>query len=859
MELIHKGERIVGAVAQQPFKYGNNTFCKLIPLFSHRNKYDKILNPDEFYNDGEIWWRVSSATNPKTLSPGLMLEFALEPSQESSAAVDKSLYQAVFTGKEEPIEPTAGAEIFTLTRETFKSIQRLKGAGDYIYLPHIPAKRIFLCVEGYVYGPFAATASVLEEGAVSGSFKVRASRMIESRPEICRMRMSDFSSCYHIARAESEVALDQAGRRLSGNLVKVSYEFLPPEECERIENDFLVSWERLDWEPLSAKLRRMSGLVAGFSRSSRRDFEHIVKKIDESAGASALPEEFRAMLDSVRKLAEDEETAFRDLAVSLMESDFMSSDTRFKKVTDEYLKRYVENHKKELEQELKDLDAKCEDAAKRVEEERKRLDRDREARKQEEKKAKDRLRQELEKERSQARKEIADERRRWNDEHGRMAADLDAKQKHVDAVLEEIKARGEKSAADCIALLPFLKELGVGAAQMVTVESSGPARAKAEPFVIPAVLSSPCAAAKTAVSENEFLTRLRDYANAQGLSYDLNDLRRFHVSVLCEGLSVLEGPSGVGKSSLARIYGEVLAGTDAAQPRDGTHIVHVSPSWVERADLLGYVNTVTGEFSPSESGLFQRLAFAQADWRSNAGGSAMYPICLDEMNLAQVEHYFSDFMQIMELPENRRILRCFSREAVAANAVFRDYASIAIPPTVRFVGTVNFDETTKRLSPRLLDRVNLIYLNDSLRARPQAASGSADAGKGVSAATYASWRKDGPLSANVEKRLADLADPLRKLGIIVSPRVRSAMARYIATSLPILGTGEKAENIAFDEQLAQRILSKVRTITSLAQKKALDAVCAAVDDLRGDAFSLSRSAIERLRAKEHFFGYESEA
>ena len=85
------------------------------------------------------------------------------------------------------------------------------------------------------------------------------------------------------------------------------------------------------------------------------------------------------------------------------------------------------------------------------------------------------------------------------------------------------------------------------------------------------------------------------------------------------------------------------------------------------------------------------------------------------------------------------------------------------------------------------------------------------------------------------------------------------MARYIATSLPILGTGEKAENIAFDEQLAQRILSKVRTITSLAQKKALDAVCAAVDDLRGDAVSPSRSAIERLRAKEHFFGYESEA
>ena len=858
MELIHTGERIVATVAQQPFKLGANYFCKLIPLFSYQNRYEKIIDRTEFFNDGEVWWRISNATNYRTISPGLMLEFQLEPSQESSTAAEKSLYQARFKGREEPLDPSVGAEMFTLPRETQKTFQRLKGGGT-VHLPHIPAKRIFLKVEGYVYGPFAATSKVLEEGEVAGDFQIKPVKGDGGRTEVFRIRMTDFASHYNVARSEAEVALDQNGTRLSNNLLKVSFEYLPPEECEKIENDYPTAWESLDWEPLPSKFTRMAGLVRDFSRTDRQQLQILVRRISESEQASSLPEEFKKAIETVRKLSEDEEKSFRDLAVTMMECDLMSGDSRFRKVMDEYKKHYTEIHRKELDEELKELDDECEAAAKKLEEERKRLERDREQRKGEEKKERERLRKELDKQREQARREIDGMRKQWNDEHGRMAAELDAKRKYVDDVLAEIKDKSAKSAADCISMLPFLKEMGVGGVQKVSVESAEPPRGKAEPFVIPAVLSSGSSAAKSAVSQSEFLARLKDYALSQGLSYDLNDLRRFHVSVLCEGLSVLEGPSGVGKSSLARIYGDVLAGGSGEYPRNGTHIVHVSPSWVERADLIGYVNTVRGEFSPSETALFQRLILAQIDAKRNGGSSALYPICLDEMNLAQVEHYFSDFLQILELPEDRRTLRCFSPEAVAANAVFREYASVNIPPTVRFIGTVNFDETTKRLSPRLLDRVNLIYLNDGLRSRGQAKPSAADAGAGVCASTYASWRKEAPLSANVERHLDDLAEPLRKLGVMVSPRVRSAMCRYVATASPLIGTGEKAENIAFDEQLAQRILSKVRTITSVSQRKALDSVSEVVDAFRDESFSPTHAAIERLRAREHFFGYESES
>ena len=110
-----------------------------------------------------------------------------------------------------------------------------------------------------------------------------------------------------------------------------------------------------------------------------------------------------------------------------------------------------------------------------------------------------------------------------------------------------------------------------------------------------------------------------------------------------------------------------------------------------------------------------------------------------------------------------------------------------------------------------------------------------------------------------EKVLDSLAEPLRTLGVAVSPRVRSGMARYIASSAALIGSKQSAESAALDEQIAQRVLSKIRSITSVAQKKALDAIADVVDSFRDDAYSPSRSAIERLRSKEHFFGYESES
>ena len=858
MELKHDGKRIIAAVGQRPFTYGANTFCKLIPLFDHLNETEKILNPLDFYNDGEIWWRLSSNTNPDSIIPGMLMETTLEPSQEKSDDPGKSLYQARFTSKEDALEQSAGAELFRPFRETARTIMRLKGRKNGVRLPHISAKQVFLAVDGCVYGPFAAREAPTAHTDPGWDYALTA---IESRggmPKLYKIAETEFNSRYAVLREEITVSLDEKGKG-SSHKTKVAYEYLPPDVCARMREEFGSAWEELDWEPLSAKFSRMMAAVKSFSRNERQQLKDLVKRLEESSEASGFAEELKAAASGVRKLDEESELAFKELGAAMLNCDLMD-EARYTKVKNAAIADWIAGSKEAIEEDIKDLKQEREDLDKKNADLAEQIKRERERRKEQQKQDEQRVKSQLDKMREKANRELADERRAWEERKAKDTAALEERRKHIDAALEEIKARSEKNVSDCMAMFPFLKEMvasmrpAAPAIQEPVERRRGP---RPEPFEPPRNIYAPSPAAKNAATQEAFLARLADYARQSGLSYDANDLRRFHLSVLCEGLTVLEGPAGVGKSSLARIYGDVLAGAGAEYPREGTHIVHVSPSWMERADLLGYVNAVTAEFSPSETGLYQRLLLAEADYAKNGSASALYPVCLDEMNLAQVEHYFSDFMQIMEMPEEKRVLPCFSKDAVSGDAVFREHSSVKLAPSVRFVGTVNFDETTRRLSARLLDRANLVYLGDGSRMSAHARLGGADAGPGVAYGTFTSWRRTAALSANVEKTLAALAEPLRTLGVAVSPRVRSGMARYIASAAPLLGA--KAEAIALDEQIAQRVISKVRSITSVAQKKALGAVADIVDSFRDDAYSPSRAAIERLRAKEHFFGYESES
>ncbi|MBL2225426.1 hypothetical protein ELJ01_31140, partial [Klebsiella pneumoniae] len=68
---------------------------------------------------------------------------------------------------------------------------------------------------------------------------------------------------------------------------------------------------------------------------------------------------------------------------------------------------------------------------------------------------------------------------------------------------------------------------------------------------------------------------------------------------------------------------------------------------------------------------------------------------------------FTPFLSVLELETKNRILNLYEGVQDIENSI---PSTIEIGENIIFVGTVNFDETTKELSDRLLDRTNLITL-----------------------------------------------------------------------------------------------------------------------------------------------------
>ncbi len=146
---------------------------------------------------------------------------------------------------------------------------------------------------------------------------------------------------------------------------------------------------------------------------------------------------------------------------------------------------------------------------------------------------------------------------------------------------------------------------------------------------------------------------------------------------------------------------------------DNYVVTPVRPDWTDNRGLLGYYNPLTGRYAITP---FLRLLlrateeYEQAK-RENRPAQPFFAL-LDEMNLARVEHYFSDFLSCLEsgekldLHDDLTIERGETDEAVAVPR------QLAIPENLFFTGTVNVDETTYMFSPKVLDRAFTIEFNE---------------------------------------------------------------------------------------------------------------------------------------------------
>lgn len=199
------------------------------------------------------------------------------------------------------------------------------------------------------------------------------------------------------------------------------------------------------------------------------------------------------------------------------------------------------------------------------------------------------------------------------------------------------------------------------------------------------------------VDPGEIVKRVR---NLGGVFPD-SLIHRYHVAMNHQAQKhfiLLTGISGTGKTLLARSYSYAVVGiSDLKLANDNFMLIPVRPDWTEPAHLLGYLDSVTGRYRSTR--------FLDALIRANGNRDMPMFVCLDEMNLAQPEHYFADIMSAMETGGDIHLHDIDEAEACVPK-------SIPWPANLYIVGTVNMDETTRPFSPKLLDRANVIDMSE---------------------------------------------------------------------------------------------------------------------------------------------------
>lgn len=840
------GETVVGVVAQAPFENKSaatgayHSFCTLQPILF---KDGERTEPKQFPDTGLVWWMLAADAH-RFATPGRLVSFVLDE------ALDPGKGKCAYQARRDTVKPVAAAEaveVLTIPSGSLGRKTDLIGVASCI-ADHPPCPTVFVRWSGALYGPLRIVDH--RERDRPGEFTVRFENPF---PDRYVRRLSDEAlnaECFLKDRKfEVEVSLDNNPREKSTRTSTSTYELIAIGVYDRL----IRSAGREHLESEAETLHRAAKDLLGWNRKQRSELRTLLDGFaDELSGRDphADVEAVRDILGRSGSLLANNAKLRRELAEALLASGYVEADVEAG--IDRRFQAHVEAHAStvadQIEKQVADERRALDDLRRR----REGLTAELESTARE---AQDRLARELDEARAGHRAEVDGQRAALAREREVLDRQRQAVEQRLKSVTKRFVAARDEVVDDVLTLAPLLHRAGMvpGAASpppapdAAGAPAPAPAQAPAErpAFALrPYLSASPAPTAP--LSESAFFERFERHARESGYVYRRKDLAAFHVSVKISDLTVLGGVSGTGKSSLPRLYAQALAGEGGGDDR--YRMVGVNPSWLDAGDLLGRVNVLDGRFLPSDSGLYDLLIHAHEEWRRRAADSGIYVVCLDEMNLAQVEHYFSPFLQVLELPPGRRRLRCFAREAVSPGSDFAAWSELDLPPSLRFAGTVNFDETTRPLSLRVLDRVNLIKLRpgsladlDVSDARPAAAP---VAGPAVTGRAFETWRKSGQPGA-VADLLDELRGPLEALGCPLNPRRYRALCRFLASAPPDL----LAPDEALDLQITQRLLPQIRGLFRQEARQAVDELLALLRT-RGDRYGESVRALEELRGTE---------
>ena len=298
----------------------------------------------------------------------------------------------------------------------------------------------------------------------------------------------------------------------------------------------------------------------------------------------------------------------------------------------------------------------------------------------------------------------------------------------------------------------------------------------------------------------EKVAAIKAYIAARGFNYEGDLIENFYLSLKSKPFVILAGTSGTGKTRLVKLFAEAIGAK--------MKLVPVRPDWSDSSDLFGHTD-LSNQFHPGAIIDFIK----QAEWDK----STPHFLCLDEMNLARVEYYLSDFLSIIET-RDRKDNGAIETDALVDASYFRTqsarekYGRVYIPENLYIIGTVNMDETTFPFSKKVLDRANTIefsFVNLMAKtiAGRQAVAQKLDNSFLKTDYLYLRDCDDEDLIDTVCFNLEELNQILVKANLHVGYRVRDEISFYMMNN-------KKAdllnEDAAFDHEIMQKILPRVQ-------------------------------------------------
>ncbi|MDR6302569.1 hypothetical protein GGQ85_000245 [Nitrobacter vulgaris] len=344
-----------------------------------------------------------------------------------------------------------------------------------------------------------------------------------------------------------------------------------------------------------------------------------------------------------------------------------------------------------------------------------------------------------------------------------------------------------------------------------------------------------------------------EYCRSRGFHFEPQLLARYIAALLTKPFVILAGVSGTGKSKLAELVAEFYSASpakgrvSAKAPVVGTSFIFVAakgkpdpsrfalvavrPDWIDNQSILGFVNPITEQYESTQALDLILRASKEHEAATDKKTAPRYFMLLDEMNLARVEHYFSDWLsctesrrqfgdgKIIQHPvalhrsENQMEGRLFEPDGTFTNVPVP--SNLELPTNLVVTGTVNVDETTFGFSPKVLDRAMVIEFDDvDLEELRGGSHGSSNKGfrfpDELPAFRLATAKDYAALPQGTHTHLSAINDILEHARLHFGYRSANEIALFINTYNELLPEEDDADLLrALDIAILQKVLPKI--------------------------------------------------